>query len=287
LYISDRSIYFAADIQNEDLGIIKPNKFLYLNYKMAGIKMNEKKTIKKSAPQTAKGKMRASKAQRDAKGKFMKAGQPDSWQEELFAVQPDIQPDIQPGTQPEGAKNIRSGQNPAGIQPNVQPESSPASSRMSSLYVTAAITPENDAEKKRRPFERFILSARKDTIWKELVAMKTGLPLLEKEKETEIVNIFIRHAIIMGRENNITSTQEAKYYFANFTRKYTVTHRAILEELQQAEVARRERQTPNPYEDFDPITGQRSYCGIPIPQDAPPRPNENMVWNKESDMWEQ
>ena len=28
------------------------------------------------------------------------------------------------------------------------------------------------------------------------------------------------------------------------------------------------------YEDCDPTTGERSCCGVPIPADAPPRPND-------------
>jgi hypothetical protein len=210
--------------------------------------------MKKSAPQTAKGKMRASNAQRDANGRFLKAGQEDYRQNELFVVQPEHQPEHQPGYQPE-----------------------------SSLYITTT-THELDAEKKRKPFERFVLSAMEDTFWKELVAMRSGLPLFEKE--TEIVDIFIRHVVIMGNENSVISIRDAKNYFANFTRKGTATNRAILEELLQAEAERQEKQKPNRYEDFDPVTGQRSYCGIPIPPDAPPRPDENMVWNTGSYGWE-
>jgi hypothetical protein len=104
--------------------------------------------MKIDAIQSAKGKIWAAKAQRDAKGRFVKAGRLKG----LFAVQPEVQPNIQPGTQPECAKNIRSGQNPAEIQPKPSRMSSPASSRKSSLYVTAAITQENDAEKKRKLF---------------------------------------------------------------------------------------------------------------------------------------
>ena len=29
----------------------------------------------------------------------------------------------------------------------------------------------------------------------------------------------------------------------------------------------------------NPATGERSYCGVPIPHDAPPRPNSQAVWN--------
>ena len=39
------------------------------------------------------------------------------------------------------------------------------------------------------------------------------------------------------------------------------------------------------YEDRDPSTGKRSYCGIPIPHDAPPKPNNQAVWNGEAGNW--
>jgi hypothetical protein len=32
------------------------------------------------------------------------------------------------------------------------------------------------------------------------------------------------------------------------------------------------------YEDRHPTTGKRSYCGVVIPDDAPPRPNAQAVW---------
>ena len=41
----------------------------------------------------------------------------------------------------------------------------------------------------------------------------------------------------------------------------------------------------NPYEERDPTTGQRSYCGVPIPDGAPPRPNAQAVWNNETKQW--
>ena len=32
------------------------------------------------------------------------------------------------------------------------------------------------------------------------------------------------------------------------------------------------------FEQRNPDTGERSYCGVPIPADAPPRPNDQAVW---------
>ena len=149
-------------------------------------------------------------------------------------------------------------------------------------------------QRKERPFEKVIDQAMTDEYWLELITMRTGLPL--KKKRREITEIFKRHVIMMGKETEIFSVKEAKNYFANYTRKGTVTYKELIGELRQ--VASRHGQEPCvgaatcrsevtmriEYEDINPETGERSYCGIRIPPEAPPRPNENAVWNK--DKWE-
>lgn len=147
---------------------------------------------------------------------------------------------------------------------------------------------------KERPFEKFIREAMEDEYWLELITMRTGLPL--KNKRQEIVEIFKRHVILMGKETEIHSVKEAKNYFANYTRKGTTTHKELTGELRQraaapkapsrggAATCRSEVTMRIEYEDINPTTGERTYCGIRIPPEAPPRPNENAVWNK--DKWE-
>jgi hypothetical protein len=131
------------------------------------------------------------------------------------------------------------------------------------------------------PFEVYVEQAMEDRRWLKLIAEQTGLPLMEKPEK--ISGIFIRHVIIMGKEDSISSVQGAKSYFANFARKGSVTYKKIL-----AELAKEERREENPYrhENVDPQTGERSYCGIAIPRDAPPRPDVNAVWNKGNGRWE-
>ncbi|MDR0657779.1 MAG: hypothetical protein LBG18_02385 [Mediterranea sp.] len=122
-----------------------------------------------------------------------------------------------------------------------------------------------------------------DVYWKELICMRTGLPL--NGKGAEIAAIFIRYVIVMGNENHILSERDAKNDFANFTRKGTATHKAILAELEQEETAQKAH-NPYRYEHVDPRTGERSYCGISIPRDAPPRTDEQAVWNETDRRWE-
>lgn len=35
----------------------------------------------------------------------------------------------------------------------------------------------------------------------------------------------------------------------------------------------------SPYESYNLQTGERSYCGVPLPADAPPRPNGRVTWD--------
>lgn len=143
---------------------------------------------------------------------------------------------------------------------------------------------ETENRKEIRAFEKLVDEAVTDEYWLELITMRTGLPL--KKKRRQIVEIFKRHVIMMGKDTEIHSVKEAKNYFANYTRKGTATYKELVEELRQ--VASRHGQAPCggevimriEYEDVNPETGERSYCGIRIPPEAPPRPNENAVWNK-------
>ncbi|MDR3118072.1 MAG: hypothetical protein LBU44_01380 [Mediterranea sp.] len=140
-------------------------------------------------------------------------------------------------------------------------------------------------EKNKRAFERLVDKAMEDDYWIELLHMQTGLPF--DKKRTEIAGIFKRHVIIMGNDSQIISEKDAKNYFANFSRKGSITHKAILAELKREKTTLwKGKENPYRYEETDARTGERSYCGIPIPSDAPPRPDANSVWNKNHSCWE-
>ena len=55
--------------------------------------------------------------------------------------------------------------------------------------------------------------------------------------------------------------------------------------IKEIEVAQQFRIDEYRYEDRNPETGQRSYCGVPIPDDAPPRPNNQAVWLPDKKVW--
>ncbi len=122
-------------------------------------------------------------------------------------------------------------------------------------------------------WERYVDELQQDEQWKELVAMRSGL----KEKFSvlfpRIVEAFKRHVRAIGNEGQILSPGDAKHYFWFFMNPSSPTYKNLILELQKPVDKGKYK-----YEDRDPATGQRSYCGMPIPADAPPRPNGQAVW---------
>ena len=43
--------------------------------------------------------------------------------------------------------------------------------------------------------------------------------------------------------------------------------------------------TDDPYRFEKRIGGQRTYMGCPIPDEAPPRPEDNAIWNDRTKQW--
>ena len=129
-------------------------------------------------------------------------------------------------------------------------------------------------------WERYVNELQEDEQWKELVAMRSGL----KEKFSvlfpRIVEAFKRHVRSIGNEGQILSPGDAKHYFWFFMSPSSPTYKNLILELQKP-IDKGEYK----HEDYDAATGQRSYCGVPIPADAPPRPNGQAVWSEDRRKW--
>ena len=122
-------------------------------------------------------------------------------------------------------------------------------------------------------WEQYVDSLQQDEQWKELMAMRTGLKKDFYKFFPRIVENFKRHVRMLGNEGRILSPSDAKHYFCFFLDPGSVTFKKLWEELHKPIYKGKYK-----FEDRDPTTGQRSYCGIPIPSDAPPRPNNQAVW---------
>ena len=122
-------------------------------------------------------------------------------------------------------------------------------------------------------WERYIDELQQEQQWIEVMAMRSGLGLMFVNRFPEVLQLFKRHVQAVGNEKDIQSPGDAKRYFNNFNTPGSATFRQLVAELQKPIDKGKYR-----HEDIDPATGQRSYCGIPIPADAPPRPNAQAVW---------
>ena len=122
-------------------------------------------------------------------------------------------------------------------------------------------------------WEQYVDSLQQEEQWKELMAMRTGLKKDFYKFFPRIVENFKQHVRLLGNEGRILSPSDAKHYFCFYLDPGSVTFKKLWEELHKPIDKGKYM-----YEDRDPATGQRSYCGVPIPADAPPRPNGQAVW---------
>ena len=124
-------------------------------------------------------------------------------------------------------------------------------------------------------WERYVDGLRHEQSWIELMAMRSGMGKAFVQRFDEVLQLFKEHVQSVAHESHIISPSEAKRYFCFFNTLGSATFRKLVEELHKPVDKGKFR-----FEDRDPTTGERSYCGVPIPSDAPPRPNNQAVWNE-------
>lgn len=138
----------------------------------------------------------------------------------------------------------------------------------------AALLPE------KQSWETYVDELDGEAQWKELMAMRSGLKMQFYPLYPRIVEAFKNHVRILGNEKHIVSLSEAKRYFCFFLTQGSTTFNRLMDELK-----RKDGKDPFRFEYRDKETGQRMYCGLPIPEDAPPRPCDQAVWNPASKKW--
>ena len=131
-----------------------------------------------------------------------------------------------------------------------------------SKEITSSLSPSLPA------WERYVDELQQEEQWKELMAMRTGLKQQFYTLYPRIAENFKQHVRLLGNEGRILSPSDAKHYFCFFLEPGSVTFKRLVAELQKPVDKGKYK-----FEDRDPVTAQRSYCGLSIPADAPPRPN--------------
>ncbi|KAA5375163.1 DUF4373 domain-containing protein [Phocaeicola dorei] len=121
--------------------------------------------------------------------------------------------------------------------------------------------------------------------WLEAVGMMSGLKELFLNNLSFIRDLFKKHVVAQGNTGGITSVSEAEAYFANYIRRERPTSLFLEEKLKERSRMQNESISLSPYETYNPLTGERSYCGVPLPVGAPPRPNGRATWDNLKQNW--
>ena len=121
--------------------------------------------------------------------------------------------------------------------------------------------------------------------WLEAVGMMSGLKELFLNNLSFIRDLFKKHVVAQGNTGGITSVSEAEAYFANYIRRERPTRLFLEEKLKERSRMQNESTSLSPYETYNPLTGERLYCGVPLPADAPPRPNGRATWDNLKQSW--
>ena len=135
-----------------------------------------------------------------------------------------------------------------------------------------------------RPWQQYVAELSPDSEWGQIVCMKSGYgTLLLKHWETA-KELFRQHVIAMGKEQSLLTQDEAKRYFMSFAATCQKTAGELRQQLLRLEQAAAGTDAPYRYEQR--LDGRRTYNGRPIPDDAPPRPDDHSTWNSRLKRWE-
>ena len=134
-------------------------------------------------------------------------------------------------------------------------------------------------------WECYINEAFKVQSWVEIVGMMSGLKGDFLNNLPFIRSMFKKHVVVQGSTERITSVSEAQAYFANYIRPGKPTRLFLEEKLKERSRMQNESISLSPYETYNPLTGERSYCGVLLPAGAPPRPNGRATWDNLKQSW--
>ena len=119
--------------------------------------------------------------------------------------------------------------------------------------------------------------------WAEITMMKSGFSQLLQRNWALALEEFRKHVVFNRTSECIHDVECAKQYFSRY-----VTNATTGPQLRKAlEEHERTQQSTGLYchEDRNSAPGHRSYHGFPLPDDAPPRPDEQSEWDYEDNCW--
>ncbi len=151
------------------------------------------------------------------------------------------------------------------------------------VYIDKDIDKDKDLLLKAADAPDLLDQLRADDPWAEAVMMRSGFSGLLARHWTEAIRQFRLHAEANDNLRGIRSLREAKQYFSCFT-THPVTGPALRKALEAYE-AQHPKEKPYRFEDKGSCPGHRLYHGIPLPDEAPPRPDERADWDFAEQCW--
>ena len=133
-------------------------------------------------------------------------------------------------------------------------------------------------------WEELVDGLSQDSGWVDIACMKSGYGMLMKTYFKEAVNFFKQHIRSYDKGSELLDMKEIHRYFVNFTSPGSRTSKQLHEHLEALNRQCRAK-WPDPYRFEQRLDGQRIYQGCPIPDDAPPRPDETAIWNATECIW--
>lgn len=135
-----------------------------------------------------------------------------------------------------------------------------------------------------RSWETLVDEMAADRSWMDMVGAHSALGQLYIDHRDEVVDLFRQHIRLYDKGGGLLRRNDVRQYCANYLAAGSRTCQGVRQRLLDA---LRQRQTDDgvsPYETI--VDGHRTYLGRPIPDDAPPRPDEYAVWNEQTHRWE-
>ena len=108
--------------------------------------------------------------------------------------------------------------------------------------------------------------------------------LQQKENIRDIITTAAKEKEISAAAIDRNNSSDVHQYFANFTAPGSRTSAFLHAELLKLEAAEQSHSL-DPYRFEKRIGEQRTYMGCPIPDEAPPRPEDNAIWNDRTKQW--
>lgn len=139
-----------------------------------------------------------------------------------------------------------------------------------------------------RPWRELVDELGRNRLWMEMACMRSGYGAMLARHLPEAIEFFKQHVELYGKGDNLLTESDVRSYFVNFVSAGGRTSKALFKELTDNEARKKSElressADPLRYEQI--VNGKRTYLGCPIPDNAPPRPDPNAVWNEELCLW--